>query len=142
MTDFLWRLSIALLLPAAVAAWRHSKLVSLAIIWPLIANAYVVARGIELATAHPSRILVSAISAALGFAELYAEARDGNRFSRPAILGVLVFSSGVADIAALPTFALLHEWALPPLQCLFCGVLIVVSTWKKGGFRWESSLLA
>jgi hypothetical protein len=113
----------------------------LAILWPFAANIYIVARGIDLAVEHPARVLVSAISAALGFAELYAESRDGNRFSRAAILGLLVFSSGVADIAALPTFAVLHEWALPPLQCLVCLALIIISTWK-GRFRWESSLLA
>ncbi len=141
MNPYLWRLAIVLLLPAGVKAWQHSKIVSLAILWPLVANLYVDMRGIELAVEHPARVLVSAISAAFGFAEMYAEARDGQRFSRAAILGLLVFSSGAADIAALPTFAMLHEWALPPLQILVCGAIIIVSTWK-GRFRWESSSLA
>lgn len=141
MNLFLWRLSIALLIPAAFVVWRHSKLVSIAIIWPLLANLYVVLLNIELTVEHPARVLVSAISAAFGFAELYAEARDGNRFSRAAILGLLVFGSGAGDIAALPTFAVLNEWAMPPLQILVCLALIFISTWK-GRFRWESSLLA
>jgi hypothetical protein len=141
MNDFLWRLSIILMLPAAVAVWRHSKLVALAIAWPLAANIYIVARSIDLSVEHPARVLVPAISAAMGFAELYSESAHGKRFSRAAILGLIVFSSGGADIGALPTFSVLHEWAVPPIQCLVCLALVFVSTWK-GRFRWESSLLA
>jgi len=139
MADLIWRLSIALLIPAAVAAWRHSKIVSIAVTWPLLANLYVVVRALELPVEHPARVLVPAISAALGFAELYAEAREDRRFSRSAILGLLLFSSGGADIAALPTFALLHEWAVPSLQCLVCLAICFIATWK-GRFRWESVL--
>jgi len=141
MNIHLWRTAIALLLPAAVLVWRHSKIVALAIAWPLVANLYIVARNIDLSVEHPARVLVSAISAALGFAELYAESAHGKPHSRAAILGLLVFSSGIGDIAALPTFAVLHEWAMPPLQILVCLALIFISTWK-GRFRWESSLLA
>jgi hypothetical protein len=142
MNDFLWRLGAALLLPAAVVAVRHSKIVSLAIAWPLAANLYVALSGIELAIHHPARVLVPAISSALGFAELYAEARDGHRFSQPAVLGLLVFASGAADIAALPAFALLHEWAVPYVQIAVCAALIVISLWPKRRLPWVSSLVA
>jgi len=83
MADLIWRLSIALLIPAAVAAWRHSKIVSIAVTWPLLANLYVVVRALELPVEHPARVLVPAISAALGFAELYAEARSIGFSVRP-----------------------------------------------------------
>jgi hypothetical protein len=142
MNAFLLRTAVALLLPAAILALRHSKIVAVAIVWPLLANLYVLRTGVALNIEHPARVLVPAISSALGFAELYAEAREGNRFSRPAILGVLVFASGAADIAALPAFALLHEWAVPYVQIVVCSALIVISLWPKRRVPWVSSLLA
>ena len=141
MNELLWKAAAALLLPVVVIVWRHSKIVALACLVPLAANLYVLRSGIELATEHPARVLIPAVSMALGFAELYAEARDGHRWSRPALLGLLVFASGGGDIAALPTFRLLGEWAVPLLQIAVCVALIVVSVWPKGRFTWKSSLL-
>ncbi|MBK9263070.1 MAG: hypothetical protein IPM54_25110 [Polyangiaceae bacterium] len=141
MNAFLLRTAVALLLPAAILAARHSKIVALAIGWPLAANLYVSLSGVELAIEHPARVLVPAISSALGFAELYAEARDGHRFSQPAILGLLVFASGAADIAALPAFAVLNEWAVPYIQIVVCTALIIVSLWPRRRLPWISSLV-
>jgi hypothetical protein len=141
MNDSLVRVAFALLLPTAVLVWRHSKIVALAIALPLLANVYEMQSSIALAVEHPARVLVPASSMALAFAEFYAEARDGRQWSRPAMLGILVFSSGAADIAALPTFRLLGEWAVPPLAILVCAALIVVSAWPKRRVPWVSSSL-
>ena len=131
VNEHLWRFAAALLLPVAVLVWRHSRIVAIATAWPLAANVWVMRASIELAVEHPARVLVPAISAMLGFAELYAEGREGRRFSRRGVLGALVFASGVADIGALPTFALVHEWTVPVVQTTVLFAMAATAAWPK-----------
>lgn len=136
MYDLLARIALAMLIPAMVLSWRHSKLVSAAIAVPLFANLYVVATGAVLSVEHPARVLIPAVSAALGFAEAYATGWNGKEISRPCLLGILTFAIGGADIAALPTFAVLHGWSVPWLSIIVCLAIIAVATTPKGKISW------
>jgi hypothetical protein len=136
VTDFAIRLALALLIPAMGLSWRHSKLVALAIAIPFAANIYVMRTGIDLPVEHPARVLVPAISAMLGFAEAYAEGRHGKTISRACVLGILAFALGIADIAALPTFAVLRGWYPIWMSILVSITMIAVSTVPQRRFPW------
>lgn len=141
MTDLLMRIAFVLLIPTMVLAWRHSKLVAFAIAIPFVVNIYVLRTGIDLPVEHPARVLTPAISAMLGFAEAYAEGRHGKTISRACLLGVLTFALGGADIAALPTFKLLHGWYPIWMSILVSLTMIAVSTVPERRFPWLISSL-
>lgn len=135
------QLAAALLLPASVLSLRHSKLVSLACAVPLVATIAILRLDIDMSSdSHPLRFAVPLITMALGFTAAFLEARQGHARSRAAILGIVVFSSGAGDVAALPAFRLLGEWAVPYLQICVCLALITISVWPKGWKEpWSSS---
>jgi hypothetical protein len=142
MNDIVARLSVIALLPAAMLAWKHSKIVSAALLLPFFASIYVAARAIELPVEHPVRVLLPAISMAFGFAEGYAEWRQTNHVSRAYALGAIAFMSGLADIAALPTFAAIDGWGVPYLQILFCLAVVAISTIPQRRIPWLISSLS
>lgn len=142
MNDILSQLAIFLLLPAAVAAWKHSRIVSTALVWPLVASLATVVNGTDLAIEHPARLWVPFVSMLLGFAEVYAEGKYGDGVSRALLLGALVVASGMADLAQLPAFKYLEGWAVPPLQILGCFGIIAVSTLPKRRIPWLTSLFS
>jgi hypothetical protein len=139
MYDLVTRIALAMVLPSAILSWRHSPIVSLAIAIPFFANIYVSATGIVLPVEHPARVIVPIASMVLAFAEGYAEGKHKQGLTRAALLGGLVFGSGLADIAALPMFALLHGWAVPSLQILVCLAIVAVCTIPRRRFPWMIS---
>lgn len=138
-----WKIATALLLPAAALSYRHSKLVSAACAVPMLVTLLVLQGMVDMSSeAHPLRFLVPLASMALAFVALIVESRAGRTKSRAAAMALLVFASGGGDVAALPTFRLLHEWAVPPLQICICVTLILISVWPKGWKEPWSCLLA
>jgi hypothetical protein len=131
----IWQAAAMLLLFAALAAWQHSKLVSLACWIPFLVTELALRGVIDVsAPEHPLRVVVPVIGMLLGTAEVVREARQNRRTSRATILGGIAFVSGLADIAALPVFKVLEEWVCPPIQVFFCLVTIAIGVWPKG--RW------
>jgi hypothetical protein len=140
--DELWKVAALLLLPAALATWKHSRLVSLACWIPFIITELALRGLIDVsAPEHPVRLVVPAIGMLLGTATTVQESRQGRRTSRAAALGAVAFVSGLADIAALPVFQFLEEWVCPPIQVFFCLVTIAIGVWPKGRVPWLSTLL-
>lgn len=134
--DLATRIALALVLPAAVLSWRHSPIVSLAIAIPFLANVYVLATGVVLPVEHPARVIVPVASMVLAFAEGYAEGKHKQGLTRAALLGGLVFGCGMADLAALPMFAILQGWAAPGIQIVVCLAMIAVCTIPKRRLPW------
>ncbi len=142
MNEAIWYIVTGLMSIAALFAARHSWVVTLAIACPVAANFYVMRTHIELAVDHPARVIVPILSAVLGFSKLFAEASRGRRSSRPALLGLVVFVSGVLDVLALPASAKINEWIVSPLQYIACALLLGCSLLPEWRFRWFSSALA
>ncbi len=142
MNEALLYIVTGLMSITALFAARHSWIVTLAIACPVMANFYVMHTHIELAVDHPARAIVPILSAILGFSKLFAEAYRGRRSSRPALLGLVVFVSGVLDVLALPASAAINEWIVSPLQYIACALLICCSLLPEWRFRWFSLALA
>lgn len=139
----IWKLAAFLLLPAALATWKHSKLVSLALWIPFVVTELALRGMVDVsAQDHPVRVVVPAIGMLLGTASTFMESAQGRRTSRASALGAVAFVSGLADIAALPVFNLLEEWVCPPIQVFFCLVTIFIGVWpKERRLPWLSTVL-
>ncbi len=140
----IWQAAALLLLPAALAAWQHSKLVSLACWIPFLVTELALRGAIDMgAPDHPLRVVIPVVGMLLGTAEVVRETRQNRRTSRATILGGIAFASGLADVAALPVFNVLDEWVCPPIQVFFCLVTIAIGVWPKGRrLPWVSTFSA
>lgn len=130
MTTLIERLTVALFLPAMAFSWRHSRLVTLAIAIPFVANVVELSAGPSLPLNHPARVAVPLASAMLGFAAAAREGRDGRRVSPPFALGAITAALGITDIIAVFYFAVRAAWYPLWMNALMCLVFVLIAERK------------
>ena len=129
---WLVRIAIALLVPAMVFSWRHSRLVALAIAIPFVANIIDPMLGPSLEPNHPARVAVPLASAALGFVAAWRESEDTPAFW----LGAITAALGLADVVAPLYFVIHSAWYPVWMNAAVAVVFVLIS---KGRFPWLTS---
>jgi hypothetical protein len=131
-------LALFLLLPAAVLAWRWSRLVSAALwltlaVW--LAYRSLAWRWPEAHADGAFEVMRYGASAATGFLGLLAFEKGGNetRVRRQLVLGAMLIASMAVDLAALLVHRAWGQWGPQPFfQCLVLLAMCVVA-WPIGG---------